>query len=182
MKSILKILLKNRLIHLILIDLSIILWIVWFESRIQYEPPLDYTDLEAMKLPLIEEEYNMMIIGIFINIIVLINEYFKIRNRKILKYDLIVMFVYSFLISICMLLGWFYISARTQCGVIDESNTLFRLPIWIFGKKTISNFITVTSLYLSICIIHICVCTIYMYKCVENFKGENVNQEITGDV
>ena len=37
MKSILKYLLKNRILILSVIDIALIIWIIWYESRIQYE-------------------------------------------------------------------------------------------------------------------------------------------------
>ena len=58
--------------------------------------------------------------------------------------------------------GYFYISNRTHNGVINEYNTLFRFPIWMFGKDSVSRIITVTNLYLSLCVIHICICIIYI--------------------
>ncbi len=169
MKSILKYLLKNRVVILSVIDIAIIFWIIWFEGRLQYEPPLDY-NMERTILPLDSEPYDMMIIAIVINSIVLVLESRKIRKKKYIKYDLIIAFSYFFFITLCMLWGYFYISTRTHDGVIDEYNTLFRFPIWIFGKESFSRIITVTNLYLSLCVLHICICLFYMYLCVDEYK------------
>ncbi len=169
MKSILKYLLKNRVVILSVIDIAIIFWIIWFEGRLQYEPPLDY-NMERTILPLDSEPYDMMIIAIVINSIVLVLESRKILRRKFIKYDLIIAISYFFFITLCTLWGYFYISNRTHDGIIDESNTLFRFPIWIFGKESVARIITVTNLYLSLCALHICICLFYMYLCVDEYK------------
>lgn len=169
MKSILKYLLKNRVVILSVIDIAIIFWIIWFERRIQYEPPL-YYNMGRTILPLDSVPYDMMILAIVINSIMLVLESRKIRRRKYNKYDLIIAISYFLFITLCMSWGYFYISNRTHDGIIDESNTLFRFPIWIFGKESASRIITVTNLYLSICALHICICLFYMYLCVDEYK------------
>ena len=169
MKSILKYLLKNSVVILSVIDIALIIWIIWFESRIQYEALLDYNKGRKI-LPLHSETYDMMIIAIVINSIVLVLESRKIRKKKYIKYDLIITFSYFFFITLCMLWGYFYISNRTHNGVIDEYNTLFRIPIWIFGKESVTRIITVTNLYLSLCALHIFICLFHIYLCVDEFK------------
>lgn len=163
MKSILKYLLKNRIVILSVIDIAIIFWIIWFESQIQYEALHDNNFNMGRKiLPLHSQTYDIMIIAIVFNSIVLLLESRKIRRRKYMKYDLIIVFSYFFFIMLCMSWGYFYISNRTYNGVINEYNTLFRFPIWMFGKDSVSRIITVTNLYLSLCVIHICICIIYI--------------------
>ena len=176
MKSILKYLLKNRILILSVIDIALIFWIIWYESRIQYEalPDCNY-NMGKKILPLHSQTYDAMIIAIIFNSIVLFLESRKIRKRKYMKYDLIIAFSYFFIITLCMLWGYFYISNRTHNGVINEYNQLFRFPIWLFGKESVSRIITVTNLYLSLCVIHICICLIYLYMLFHHSPKKHVN-------
>ena len=115
------------------INIVIVFWIVWFERQIQYEPLLDYdSNIGAKLLPLHSEVYNTMIIAIIINMIVLAFESRTRRIRKYMKCDLIIAFAYLFLITFCMMAGYFFILSRIQDGVIDEHNALFRYALYIF--------------------------------------------------
>jgi hypothetical protein len=68
MKSILKIMLKNRIITLIVINIAIIIWIVWYQGQIQYEPLLDFSNPKERIFPLHPEVYNPFIVIIVLNI------------------------------------------------------------------------------------------------------------------
>lgn len=176
MKSILKDLINNKIVILSIFDIAIVFWILWYESGIQYEPLLEveYNILSGMGLPTIplsEAVYNTIIVAIVVNMIVLIIESKKRYKRKNNKNDLIVAFIYFLLIMSFMLLGSFYISSRIHSGIINEYNSLFRFPIWIIGKELFTSIVTVTRLYLSLCIIHLFVCSFYIYLCIPNRKG-----------
>ena len=170
MKLILKHL-NNKIVILSIFDIAIFFWILWYEGCIQYEPLLEeeYNILSGMGLPTIplsEAVYNTIIVAIVVNMIVLVIESKKRYKRKYNKNDLIVAFIYFLLIMSFMLLGSFYISSRIHSGIINEYNSLFRFPIWIIGRDLFTNVITVTRLYLSLCIIHLCVCLFYIYLCI----------------
>ena len=185
MKSILKVIFNNKIVILCVFDVAIIFWIVWYESRIQYEPLLevDYNMLLEMKLPTIplsEAVYNTIIVAIVVNIIVLIIESSKRRKRKYKKNDLTIALIYFFLIMLFMLWGSFYISSRIHSGIINEYNSLFRFPICIIGKDLFISFFTVTRLYMSLCVIHMCVCLFYIYFCVHSCRS-SVDQINHGD-
>lgn len=66
-----------------------------------------------------------------------------------------------------MLWGSLYISTRIYSYVVSESNTLFRLLIWLFGKDLVTNIITVPRLYLSVCMVHLCIISLYLHRCIE---------------
>lgn len=171
MKSILKHLVNHMILILCVFDIAIVFWILWYEGRIQYEPLLEeeYNILSRMGLPTIplsETVYNTIIVAIVVNMIVLIIESKKRHKRKYNKSDLTIAFTYFTLIMSCMLWGSFYISSRIHSGIINEYNSLFRFPIWIIGRDLFTNVITVTRLYLSLCIIHLCVCLFYIYLCI----------------
>ena len=143
---------------------------------LKYEPLLEveYNILSGMGLPTIplsEAVYNTIIVAIVVNMIVLIIESRKRYIRKCKKDDLIIAFIYFLLIMSFMLLGSFYISSRIHSGIINEYNSLFRFPIWIIGRDLFISVVTVTRLYLSLCIIHLCVCSFYIYLCIPNRKG-----------
>lgn len=168
MKSILKYLIKNRIALLCVFDVAIIIWIAWYEKGIEYERLLDtqYDVLLDMGLPLVplcNAIYNIMIVTIAINIIVLLLEILRKYKRKYEGHELVIAFIYFSLIMFCMLWGSFYISTRIYGYVISESNALFRLPIRLFGKELFTNIITVPSLYLSVCIVHLCMCLFYLH-------------------
>jgi hypothetical protein len=172
MKSIQNLLINNRIVILCVFDIAIALWIVWYEGRIQYEPLLEteYNILLEMGLPTIplsEAVYNTIIVAIVINMIVLIIESRKRYNRKCGKNGLIIAFAYFLLIMSFMLLGSFYISSRIHGGIINEYNSLFRFPIWIIGKDLFISVVTITRLYLSLCIIHLCICLFYLYLSID---------------
>ena len=176
MKSILNSLINNRIVILSVFDIAIVFWILWYEGCIQYEPLLEveYNILSEMGLPTIplsEAVYNTIIVAIVVNIIVLVIESRKRYTGKCRKDDLIVAFLYFLLIMSFMLLGSFYISSRIHSGIINEYNLLFRFPIWIIGRDLFISVVTVTRLYLSLCIIHLCVCSFYIYLCIPNRKG-----------
>ena len=155
---------KNRIAILGIIDVAIVFWIVWFERQIQYEPLLDYTsNLSVMKLPLHSEVYNTMIVTIILNIVAMIYDLRINRISELKRSHWLILSGYFFVVLFCMIIGYYYISTRASEGVIDEYNTLFRFPIWLFGKELFSAFITITSLYYSLCAIHICLCALYLY-------------------
>ena len=171
MKSILKHLIKNRIALLCVLDVAIVIWIAWYERGIEYERLLDiqYEVLLDMGLPLIplcETIYDTMIVTITINMVVLLLEIRRRYKRKYEEHELTIAYVYFSLIMFCMLWGSFYISTRIYGDVISESNTLFRLPIWLFGKELFTSIFTVPSLYLSVSFIHLCICLFYLHLCV----------------
>lgn len=171
MKSILKYMLKNGVVILSIIDIAIILWIIWFEEHLQYEPLLDYSsNIEDRKQPLVSQVYNTIIMAIVANIIVLVSEFSKIRNCGFIKCGLIIGFIYYILIIFCMLLGYYHISIKSHNLVIYEGNILFRFPIWIFGKELFISIVTVTNLYVSLCVIHVCICSLYIYLYFKEYK------------
>ena len=180
MKSTLKYLISNRIALLSVFDVAIIIWIAWYEGRIEYEPLLEkqYEVLSAMGLPLIplcDAIYNTIIITIIVNIIVVLYEILSSYKRKYAEHEIVFAFIYFSQIMFCMLLGSFYISTKIYGYVISESNTFFRLPIWLFGKDLFTNIITVPSLYLSVCILHLCICLFYLYMESQRgrFRSEN---------
>ena len=78
--------LSNRLLILCVADIIVVLWIMWNEGRIQYEPLLDYNlAADTKTLPLDSGTYNTIVLTIVSNIIVLIIEikkkYTKIRDK-----------------------------------------------------------------------------------------------------
>ena len=169
MKSILRYLINNRIALLSVFDVAIIIWIAWYEGGIKYEPLLEeqYDVLTEMGLPLIplcDAIYNTIIIAIIVNIMVVLYEIISSYKRKYVEHEFVIAFIYFTLIMFCMLWGSFYISTRIYGYVISESNTLFRLPIWLFGKDLFTKIITVPSLYLSVCIIHLCMCLFYLHR------------------
>lgn len=121
MKSILN---NSRILILCVINIAVIFWIVWYHGQIQYEPLLDYANLEEKIFPLHKKVYNAIIVTIIVNILVMVLELKKLRNRKIIKSDLIIGFTYFFQIMLCMMWGYLYISSRSHNGIIDEYNTL----------------------------------------------------------
>lgn len=180
MKSILKNLLTNRVAILCVFDIAIIIWIAWFDSCIQYEPLLDNSlNIDGPTLPLIEQIYNTMIVAIVVNIIVIVIESRKVQKRKIVRYNLTIAFIYLFLVMFCILWGYCYLSGKIQIGVIGEDNLLFRFPIWVFGKELLTNIVTVTRLYLFLCVIHMCIYSFYVHLCLCEYKKNKANSEGT---
>lgn len=157
--------LSNRLLILCVADIIVVLWIMWNEGRIQYEPLLDYNlAADTKTLPLDSGTYNTTVLTIVSNIIVLIIEikkkYTKIRD----KYYLPILVLYVFVVIGCLSSGYIHISSRMEEGVINEYNSLFRLPIMLFGKNAFTNIVTVMNLYVALCFIQICTCIIYVIK------------------
>lgn len=172
MKSILKYLINNRIALLSVFNVAIIFWIAWYEGEIKYEPLLkeQYEVLSEMGLPLIPlcaAIYNTIIIAIIVNIIIVLYEILSSYKRKYVEHELVIAFIYFSQTMFCMLWGSLYISTRIYSYVVSESNTLFRLLIWLFGKDLVTNIITVPSLYLSVCMVHLCICSFYLHRCIE---------------
>lgn len=163
--------LSNRLLILCVADIIVVLWIIWNEGRIQYEPLLDYNlAADTKTLPLDSGTYNTIVLTIVSNIIVMIIEikkkYTKIRD----KYDLLILTLYVFLVLGCLSFGYIHISSRIEEGVINEYNNLFRLPIMLFEKDAFTNIVTVMNLYVSLCVIHICTFIFYVIKCFSHIQ------------
>ena len=177
MKSILKYLINNRIALLSVFNVAIIFWIAWYEGEIKYEPLLkeQYEVLSEMGLPLIPlcaAIYNTIIIAIIVNIIIVLYEILSSYKRKYVEHELVIAFIYFSLTMFCMLWGSLYISTRIYSYVVSESNTLFRLLIWLFGKDLVTNIITVPSLYLSVCMVHLCIISLYLHRCIEKKQSQ----------
>ena len=56
----------------------------------------------------------------------------------------------------------FYAQSVRLFVCIDGGNLMFAFPIWLFGADLVSNVITVTNLYISLCVIHICLTLFYL--------------------
>ena len=172
MRLILKYILVNRLFLLSLFDIAIISWIPWYESGIEYEPLLDFehkvlTEMGLPTIPLDETIYNTMIVSVFINTVVVLFDLVKMRKQKLFKYDLIIAFVYLSCALSCMLFGGYYLSTRICTGIINEYNALFQIPIFVFGKALITNYVSVIGLYIILCIVHLNICMFYLYMIKE---------------
>ena len=172
MRSILNRMLTNRLFLLSLFDIAIISWIPWYESGIEYEPLLDFehkilTEMGLPTIPLDETIYNIMIASVFINTVVVLFDLVKMRKQKLFKYDLIIAFVYFSCALSCMSFGGYYLSTRICTGIINEYNALFQIPIFVFGKALITNYVSVIGLYIILCIVHLNICMFYLYMIKE---------------
>ncbi len=157
----------NRFVILCIIDILTVFWIAWDESFIQYEPPYDFSIPEPLPLP--PYHFNIMIFTFIVNTIVVISESWKKYKRIFIKYDLIIAFTYFTVTIVCMLLGTWYIMPRSHFPVLYEDNImniLFAFPIWLFGKEAFARVVTVTNLYISLCVIHTCMVLFYIYLCV----------------
>lgn len=164
--------LNYRLLILCVVDITVIFWIIWNEGRIQYEPLLDNNlATNAKTLPLISETYNTTILTIIINIIVMIIEIKKKHTKIRDKYDLSILALYVFMVIGCFFSGYSHISSRLDGGVINETNTLFRFPILLFGKDTITSTVTAMNLYLTLYVFHVCTCIIYVIKCMSTTEN-----------
>lgn len=172
MRLILKHILVNRLFLLSLFDIAIISWISWYENDIEYEPLLDYehkilTEMGLPTIPLNETIYNTMIVSVLINTVVVLFDLVRMRKQKLFKYDLIIAFVYFTCALSCMLFGGYYFSTRICMGVINEYNALLQIPIFVFGKALITNYVSVIGLYIILCIVHLNICMFYLYTIKE---------------
>ena len=161
MKSPLKNILNNRIALLGILDVLVIFWIIWNEGQIQYEPPIDYREIIY---PLEPNTYNTIFVTIIVNIMVMINEIKRLSDKTLEKANLKVAVIYIIFIICSLACGYFHITSRAGNGVISECNVLFAFPLMLFGKKDFVSVITVTNLYLSLCIIHISSCTVYISR------------------
>ncbi len=171
MKLIHKSKLSYRLLILCVVDIIVIFWIIWNEGRIQYEPLLDYNHAaDAKTLPLISETYDVIIITIIANIIVMIIEIRKKYTKIKDKFDLSILALYVVMVIGCFLGGYSYISSRMDGGVIDSANSLFKFPILLFGKDTFTSIVTAMNLYLILYVFLGCTCIIYVIRCLSTKK------------
>lgn len=163
MKSILKNIFKDRILLLTILDIMVIVWVIWNESGIQYEPALwGYED--SYILPVDEFTYNVIIFTILINIIVVIGNIKRYYHKTLGNYNLAVFIVYFIFVLCSLLWGYSYIASRSGGGIIDEGNILFCLPIMLFGEETITSVINVMNFYVSLCVIHISICIVYISR------------------
>lgn len=163
MKSTLKNILGDRILHLMIFDIGVVIWSIWYESGILYEPPLwGYED--SYLLPIEEQIYNAMIFTILINIIVVIGNIKRVYHKTFENYNLAVLIIYFIFVMCSLAWGYSYIASRTGYGIIDEGNILFCLPIMLFGEETITSAINVENFYISLCVILISSCIVYISR------------------
>ena len=171
MKSTLKSILKDRIFLLCILDILSIFCIIWNEGRIQYEPLL-YNS--AIIYPLDPTTYNTIIVTIVVNIIVLIDEIRRPCRNTSENNNLKVIVPYFFFVICCLAWGYLHIISRDKSGVINKCNGLFWfLIIKIFGEKALTSVITVTNLYISLCVMHIISCIILMSRSRRLSKRES---------
>lgn len=156
MKSTFNNILRDRILLLCILDILVIFWIIWYESGIQYEPPLDYSDII---LPLIPETYNAIIATIIANIIVLIVETIRLCRKRTEKGNLKSIVAYSVFSICCMTWGYFHISSRVVIGVVNHTN-----------------------LYISLCVIHIISCIVYVSRLLSKRDASSKTSESYEDV
>lgn len=156
MKSTLNNILRDRILLLCILDILVIFWIIWYESQIQYEPPLDYNDII---LPLIPETYNAIIATIIVNIIVLIVETIRLCRQRTEKGNLKSIVAYFVFSICCMAWGYFHISSRVGIGVVNHTN-----------------------LYISLCVIHIIGCIVYVSRLLSKRDASPKTSESYEDV
>lgn len=165
MKLTLKELLCNRIAVLCIINLLIAYWLVWYESQIIIEPALP-EDIAAGRYipPIIMETYNTIIVSIIVNIVVLIRDITKSRNIILSRRNLIIRLLYVVIVAVCMCWGYNYISSRMDSDVIVEYNPLFRFPIMLCGKESVTSVVTAINLYVSLCTILVGNCIIVIHQ------------------
>lgn len=168
MRSTLKNILKDRILLLTVSDILVVIWIIWSESRVQYEPPL-WGHEDTYILPIVEQTYNVMIFAILINIVLVIGNIKKYYRKTLANYELAVFIIYFIFVLCSLLWGYSYIASRSGSGIIDEGSILFCLPIMLFGEETITSVINVENVYISLCVILISSCIVYIYQdCCQN--------------
>lgn len=163
MRSILKKIFKDRILLLTILDIMVIVWVIWHESGIQYEPALwGYED--SYILPVDEFTYNVIIFTILINIIVVIGNIKRYYHKTLEKYNLAVFIVYFIFVLCSLAWGYSYIASRSGSGIIDNGNILFCLPIMLFGEEAVTSVITVENFYISLCVILVSSCIVYISR------------------
>lgn len=60
--------------------------------------------------------------------------------------------------------GYLYITSRAGSGIIDGGNILFCLPIMLRGEETITSVINVDNFYISLCVILVSSCIVYLSR------------------
>lgn len=156
MKSTFNNILRDRILLLCILDILVIFWIIWYESGIQYEPLLDNSDII---LPLIPETYNAIIATIIVNIIVLIVETTRLCRQRTEKGNLKSIVAYFVFSICCMAWGYFHISSRGGIGVVNHTN-----------------------LYISLCVIHIIGCIVYVSRLLSKRDASPKTSESYEDV
>ncbi|MDO4959339.1 MAG: hypothetical protein Q4E68_08835 [Prevotellaceae bacterium] len=157
MKSILNSFVGNKIIWIIFINFLILGFVYWNISRTCFI--IHHGEL-IQKWPLIKENYDLIIVGLMINIVVISNLLFEKKVTK--KMDICIFILYGFISSILIMLGYGYIMSTDHTDVISEYNPLFRIPIEWFNCYFLKDYVWVKYIYTVLSVILICLNHTYL--------------------
>ncbi|MBR6285596.1 MAG: hypothetical protein IKR18_01200 [Bacteroidaceae bacterium] len=148
--------LKNGFVYLSIFNILSALIIVFNESQKQYEPLLQEAsfDYESYRYlyPLDGYAYNLMVIALLVNIVVLLCKLSCAGKRKNSN-GLMGALVYGTITQLLMSVGGVFIYLTSHNSVFEKTNILFCIPIEILGKDNFLQYFSVEKTYYGLCIV-----------------------------
>lgn len=184
-KLVFKYLWNNSQVRLSVINILVLCWAIDYRSKEHNEAMLP--ELEEAGYftwaSLTEIIYNMMIMTLFINIIVVAKQIITKKNRVQTYWDQIVKNLYFFITCLCMSIGCIYLGYSNTYR-FEKYCILFKLPIMIFGEDAIVNTLTAEKVYATLCIIFLLTilvdtCTSFVRRTYNTTLSKNVETNNT---
>ena len=152
---------QNQITILIVIDLIIGLLVYWNISRTCF---LMHPGETVLRFPLIEENYNWIIIGLCLNICIIIYQMLKIHRRDIIfKGECTIIIIYNFICYLLILLGYGHIATTDHTNIITEYNPLFYIFIEIIKCNFLKEYHWVMSIYTALSLLLILLNSVFLY-------------------
>ena len=151
----------NLFTILIVIDLAIGLLVPWNISRTCF---LIRPGETVLRFPLIEENYNWIIIGLCINICIVIYQMLKLHKKDIInKGEGTIIIIYNFICYMLILLGYGHIATTDHTNIITEYNPLFYIFIEIIKCNFLKDYHWVMSIYTALSMLLILLNSVLLY-------------------
>ena len=163
----------NLFTILIVMDLAIGWLVYWNISRTCF---IIYPGEAVLRFPLIEENYNWIIIGLCINICIVIYQMLKIRKKDIIhKGECTIIITYNLICYLLILLGYGHIATTEHKNIITEYNPLFYIFIEIIKCDFLKEYHWVMSIYTILSLLLILLNSILLYIVLHSlFKSKEL--------
>ncbi len=173
MISILKYILHSLLLKLIIIDLIIAGVVNWNIEKTCF---VIHHGEKVLRFPLIEENYNLIIVGLCINIGIIIYQILnKYPQKAISREDYRIHILYNVVCYILILWGYGYIATTDHTNIITEYNPLFKFFIVIIKCDFLKEYHWVMRIFMVLSLFSVIINSISLYKLINSmFKLKKI--------
>lgn len=175
MTSILKHTLHSLLIRLIILNLIITGVVNWNIAETCF---VIHHGENVLRFPLIEENYNLIIVGLCINIGIVIYQMLKKHPlRTISREDYRIHILYNFVCYVLILWGYGYIATTDHTNIITEYNPLFYILIVIIKCDFLKEYHWVMRIFIALSLFHVIINSISLFRLINSIlKSKKANK------